>query len=182
MPLKKTAMVLAALLFIQPFAAFAEQDGDEQQKIRIELTEQMQNAESAYQQAQKELTKEQQDYLAHLDKTLVKTLNPDARIMQTEAYLKSCMKSDKEISSNSDKYHGALKSWKNEIKTSQDKAWEKQRELYGKADFIDTNILRNHLHVEKAMILAVFDTMVQKNIEAGNYDCSVIKETLSDYL
>lgn len=163
-------------------AAAKNNDNQDKQLIRVEITEDMQHAESVYQTALKKLPEEQQAYLTYLDETLIRTLNPDAQLMQTEAYLQNCTKTDEEMSANPEKYHAALDNFRQDVTESQAKRWEQQRELYAKADFIDPDILRRHLQVEQAMILAVFDTLVQKNIEEGNYDCTLIKDKLSRYL
>lgn len=180
----KSILFLALFaLTAAPQAVSAKSDTDNgKQLIRVEITEAMQQAEGIYRTEMKKLTEEQQAYLTYLDESLIQTLNPDAQLMQTEAYLQNCTKTDREMSSNPEKYHAALNNFRQDVTESQAKMWEQQRELYAKADFIDPNVLRNHLQVEKAMILAVFDTMVKKNIEEGNYDCAVIKDKLSRYL
>lgn len=180
---KMLLLTLLSLAAAPQAAAAAKNDGHQgKQLIRVEITEDMQNAESVYQTALKKLTEEQQAYLTYLDETLIRTLNPDAQLMQTEAYLQNCTKTDEEMSEEPEKYHAALDDFRQDVTESQAKRWEQQRDLYAKADFIDPDILRRHLQVEKAMILAVFDTMVKKNIEEGNYDCTLIKDKLSGYL
>lgn len=205
--MKRTVFItclLAAALMVAPMTAFAEdaqnlaedanvateitsqapENPDEGDKVNMAMDKAAAEAREAYREATKDLSQEKMDKLASLEAGLQAVIQPSIDVISTMSKLQYCITRDPVMQKNSGKYGDAYRAYYAETKKVQALLEEKHVERAREIDFIDEDVLMNHLAYRgRQMVLEGGNELIQiqKRGEMGEEtDCEKLRGTLDE--
>ncbi|MBK6895331.1 MAG: hypothetical protein IPH06_01910 [Alphaproteobacteria bacterium] len=111
-------------------------------KIEVRLSAEMEKKEKVFADLRQELTQEQDALITEMEQTFMSTVEPELKTLQLANDIAAC-----DLSANEKEIAGAkLTAFKKQNENVQDKMWDMfDRQYYKRVDFIDHNILKQHL-------------------------------------
>ena len=157
---------------------------DEGDEVNMAMDKAAAEARDAYREATKDLPQEKMDKLASLEAGLQAVIQPSIDVITTMSELQYCITRDPVMQKNSGKYGDAYRVYYAETKKVQALLEEKHVEKAREIDFIDEDVLMNHLAYRgRQMVLEGGNQLIhtQKRGEMGEQtDCEKLRGTLDE--